>query len=72
MVTRLRMARMPSSLEAGNFLVLDMNGTRIGLEKTHDHAQRHRFADAAAAKNAQRLAALNGKTDLLKNCVVIE
>jgi hypothetical protein len=44
--------------ETGNLLPLDANGTRIRLEEPHQHAQRHRLADAVAAQNAKGLAAI--------------
>ena len=44
-------------IEVGDLLAFDVDGAGVGLEKTHQQAQRDRFAHAAAAQDAERLAA---------------
>ena len=53
--------------ESCDLLTLDANGARIRLEEAHQHAQRHRFAYAAAAQNAEGLAAIHCEAHVLKN-----
>ena len=65
MVMRLRIALMPSSLEGGDLLTIDADGTRIRGEKAHQHAQGHRFAHATAAQNTEGLAAIHIKAHVL-------
>jgi hypothetical protein len=60
MVTRLRMACMPSlSSRPVISWPSTLDGPGIRLEKAHQQAQSHRFAHAAAAQNAERLAAVH-------------
>ena len=58
--------------ELGDLLALHLNRAGIRLEEAHQHAQRNRLADAAAAEDAQRLAAVDGKADVLEHGAAVE
>ena len=66
------MARISSSLRVGDLLAFDMNRARIGLEKAHQHAQRHRLAHPAAAQNAEGLAAIHREAHVLQDRAAIK
>jgi hypothetical protein len=54
-------------VKTGNLLSFNANGTFIRLEKTHQYAQGHGLAHAAAPKDAQGLAAIHKKANVLQN-----
>jgi hypothetical protein len=58
--------------ETGDLLALDANGAGIGLEKAHEHAQGDGFAHAAAAEDAEGLAALDEEADVFQDRPAIE
>ena len=53
--------------EAVRLFALDTDGPGIRLQKTHQHTQGHRLAHAAAAQNAEGLAAIYKKAHVLQN-----
>ena len=58
--------------EGVDLFALDADGADMRLEKTHENAQGHRFADAASAQNAESLAAVDEEADVVKDLAVSE
>ncbi len=64
MVTFLRISRSCGLVEIGDVLVGHEDAALVGLEESHDVAQAHRLADAAAADDGQRFAHVDVKVDI--------
>ena len=59
-------------VQIGNLLAFDANGALIRLEEAHQHAQGDRLAHAAAAQDAEGLAAIHIEAHVLQNRAAIK